>query len=66
MAKLGDLFDLLNMARRVKLPKPVVEDYINLELLALQMKEIMLPTRNQFKELPKMAAKLVGLIPLTL
>ena len=38
VAKLGDLFDLLNMypydllnmARRVKLPKPVVEDYINL------------------------------------
>ena len=66
VAKLGDLFDLLNMARRVKLPKPVVEDYINLELLALQMKEIMMPTRNQFKELAKMAAKPIGLIPLTL
>ena len=55
--KLGDLFDLLNMARRVKLPKPMVEDYINLELLALQLKEIMFPARNQFKELAKMAAK---------
>ena len=66
VAKLGDLFDLLNMARRVKLPKPVVEDYINLELLALQMKEIILPTRNKFKELAKMVAKPVGLIPLTL
>ena len=46
VAKLGGLFDLLNMERRVKLPKPVVEDYVNLELLALQMKELMLPTRN--------------------
>ena len=66
VAKLGDLFDLLNMARRIKLPKPVVEDYINLELLAIQMKEVMLPMRNQFKELAKMASKPVGLIPLTL
>ena len=35
VVKLGDLFDLLNMPRRIKFPKPVVEDYINLELLAL-------------------------------
>ena len=34
VAKLGDVFDLLNMARRIKLPKPIVEDYINLEILA--------------------------------
>ena len=33
--KLGDLFDLLNMARRIKFPKPLVEDYVNLVLLAL-------------------------------
>ena len=66
VAKLGDLFDLLNMQRRIKLPKPVVENYINLELLDIHMKEVMLPTRNQFKELSKMVAKLVGLIPLTL
>ena len=49
------------MARRIKLPKPVVEDYINLEILAIQMKEVMLPTRNQVKELAKMAAKPVGI-----
>ena len=49
VAKLGDLFDLLNMVRRIKLPKLVVEDYINLELPAIQMKEFMLPTRNRFK-----------------
>ena len=35
VAKLGDLFDFLNMARRIKPPKPIVEDYINLELLAI-------------------------------
>ena len=66
MVKLGDLFDLLNMARRIKFPKPVVEDYINLELLALQMMEIVLPTRNHFKELAKMVANPIGITPLTL
>ena len=66
VVKLGDLFDLLNMARRIKFPKPVVEDYINLELLALQMMEIVLPTRNHFKELAKMVAKPIGVTPLTL
>ena len=66
VVKLGYLFDLLNMVKRIKLPNPEVEEYINLELLAIQMKEIMLPTKNQFKELAKMVAKPVGLIPLTL
>ena len=66
VVKLEDLFDLLNMARRIKFPKPMVEDYINLELLALQMMEIVLPTRNHFKELAKMEVKLVGVTPLTL
>ena len=64
--KIGDIFNLVNMAKRIKLPNPEVEEYINLELLAVQMKDLMMPTRNQFKELSKMAAKLVGLIPLTL
>jgi hypothetical protein len=66
VVKLGDLFDLLNMAKRINFPKHVVEDYINLELLAIQMMEIVLPTRNHFKELAKMAAKLVEVTPLTL
>ena len=44
----------------------MVEDYINLELLALQMMEIVLPTINHFKELSKMDAKPVGVTPLTL
>ena len=66
VVKLGDIFELLNMAKMIKLPSLEVEEYINLELLAIQMKDLMLPTRNQFKELTKMAAKVVGLIPLTL
>ena len=66
VVKIGYIFDLLNMAKRIKLPSPKVEDYINLEILAIQMKEIMLPTRNQFKELAKMVAKPIGLIPSTL
>ena len=66
MAKLGYLFDLLNMVKMIKFHKPMVEDYVNLELLALQMMEIVLPTRNHFKELAKMAPKPVGVTPLTL
>ena len=66
VVKLGDIFDLLNMAKRIKLPIPEVEEYINLDLLAIQMKDLMLQNKNQFKELSKMAAKLIGLIALTL
>lgn len=40
-------------------------DVFDLEILVIQMKEVMLPTRNQFKELIKMVAKPLGLIPLT-
>ena len=65
VVKLRDLFNLLNVARKIKFPKLVVEDYVNLELLAVQMMEIVLPTRNHFKELAKMVAKLVGVTPLT-
>lgn len=65
VAKLGGVFDLLNMARRIKLPNPIDEDYINIEILAIQMKEVVWPMRNQFKELAKMDAKPLGLIPLT-
>ena len=66
VVKMGDLFDLLNMVKRINLPNPEVEEYINLDRLAIQMKELMFPTKNQFKELSKMDAKTVGLIPLTL
>ena len=66
VVKLGEIFYLLNIAKRIKLPSPEVEEYINLDLLAIQMKDRMLPTRNQFKELSKMVAKPIGLIPLNL
>ena len=44
VVKLGDIFDLLNMEKMIKLPSLEVEEYINLELLAIQMKYLMLPT----------------------
>ena len=40
VVKLGDIFDLLNMAKRIKLPSPEVEEYINLELLAIHIKDV--------------------------
>lgn len=64
VTKLGDTFELLNMIRKVSLPQIEVEEYINLEILSIQMKYLMLPTKNHFKELIKMAVKPLGLIPL--
>ena len=65
VTKLGDTFELLNMIRKISLPQTEVEEYINLEILSIQMKDLMLPTKNHFKELIKMAVKPLGLIPLT-
>jgi hypothetical protein len=65
VAKLGDAFELLNMIRKITLPQTKVEEYINLEILSIQMKDLMLPTKNHFKELIKMAVKPLGLIPFT-
>ena len=65
VAKLGDAFELLNMIRKITLPQIQVEDYINLEILSIQMKDLLLPTKNHCKELIKMAVKPLGLIPLT-
>ena len=42
VVKLEDIFDLLNMEKRIKLPSPEVEEYINLEI---QMKDLMFPIR---------------------
>ena len=64
-AKLGDVFELLNMVKNITFPQLEVEEYINLEILSIQMKDLMLPTKNHFKELIKMAVKPLGLIPLT-
>ena len=46
VVKLGDIFDLLNLAKRIKPPIPEVKEYINLELLAIRMKDLMLPNRK--------------------
>ena len=64
VTKLGDVFELLHMIKRVALPQAEVEEYINLEILSIQMRDIMLPTKNHFKELIKMAVRPLGLIPL--
>jgi hypothetical protein len=65
VVKLGHIFDLLNMVKRIIFPQSEVEKYINLEVLSIQMKDLMLPTKNHFKELIKMVVKPLGLIPLT-
>ena len=65
VTKLGDVFELLHMIKRISLPHTEAEEYINLEILSIQMRDIMLPTKNNFKELIKMAVKPLGLIPLT-
>jgi len=65
VTKLGDDFELLHMIKKISLPQTEVEEYINLEILSIQMKDLMLPTNNHFKELVKMAFKPLGLIPLT-
>lgn len=65
MVKLGDIFVLLNMVKMITFPQSEVEEYINLEILSIQMKDLMLPTKNHFKELIKMVVRPLGLIPLT-
>ena len=65
VTKLGDTFELLNTIKKISLPQTKIEEYINLEILSIQMKDLMLPTKNHFKELIKMAVKPLGLIPLT-
>lgn len=65
VTKLGDIFELLHMTKRVALPQAEVEEYINLEILSIQMRDTMFPMKNHFKELIKMAVRPLGLIPLT-
>ena len=57
VVKLGYVFDLLNMVKRITFPQLEVEEYINLEILSIQMKDLMFPTKNHFKELIKMVVK---------
>ena len=49
VAKLGDVFELLNMIKRITFPQLEVEEYIKLEILSIQMKYLTLPTKNHFK-----------------
>ena len=63
--KLRDVFELEHMIKGVALPHSEVDEYINLEILSIQMKDLMLPTKNHFKELIKIAVRPLGLIPLT-
>ena len=65
VAKLGDVSKLLNMIKKITFPQREVKEYINLEILSIQMKDLMLPTKNHFQELIKMDVKPLGLIPLT-
>ena len=46
VTKLGDVFELLHMIKKISLPQTEVEEYINLEILSIQMKDLMLPTKN--------------------
>ena len=63
--KLGDTFNIFNQVRRVEFPSPLIEEYIDLEIEAHQLMHIELPSKNQFKEVIKMAVKPVGVIPIT-
>ena len=65
VAKLGDVFDLFNMIKKTTFPQMEVKEYIHLEILSIQMKNLMLSMKNHFKELIKMVVKPLGLIPLT-
>ena len=46
VAKLGDVFELLNMIKKITFPQMEVQQYINLEILLIQMKDLMLPPRT--------------------
>ena len=63
--KLGDTFNIFNQVRRVEFPSPLIEEYIDLEIEAHQLMHIELPSKNQFKEVIKMAVKPVGVILIT-
>ena len=63
--KLGDSFDLFNLVRQVKFPPPLIEEYIDLEIEAQQLLNILLPSKNHFKEVIKLEIKPFGVIPIT-
>jgi hypothetical protein len=63
--KLGNVFDLFNLVRQVNFPPPLIEESIDLEIEAQKLVNIELPSKNHFKEVIKLAVKLVGVIPIT-
>ena len=63
--KLGNVFDLFNLVRKVKFPPPLIEEYIDLEIEAQQLVNIELPCKNHCKEIIKLAVKPVEVIPIT-
>lgn len=63
--KLGNVFDLFNLVRQVKFSSPLIEEYIDLEIEARQLVNMELPSKSNFKEIIKLAVKLVEVIPIT-
>ena len=63
--KLGDIFYLFNQVRQANFPPPLIEEYIDLKIEALQLANIEVPSKSHFKEVIKMEGKLVGVIPIT-
>ena len=62
--KLDDIFDLPGQIRKVKLPPPLIEEYIDLEIEARYLVNIELLNKSQFQEIIKLVVKLVGVIPI--
>ena len=62
--KLDDIFDLLGQIKKVKLPPPLIKEYIDLEIEARQLVNIELLSKSQFQEINKLAVKPIGVIPI--
>ena len=62
---LGNTFDLFNLIRQINFLPPLIEEYIDLEIKAQQLVNIELPSKNHFKEVIKLAVKLVEVILIT-
>ena len=60
--KLDDIFDFLGQIRKFKLPPPLIEEYIDLEIEARHLVNIELLRKSQFQEIIKLAVKPVGAI----
>ena len=58
--KLDDIFDLLGQIKKVKLPPPLIEEYIDLEIESRQLENIELLSKSQFQEINKLEIKPVG------